>query len=101
MLSFLSHPTGPVASSAHQSHPSTPSMFEDDLLGQRARSFPGLGHGMLSAAGPQAFPFAGFPMHPAHDPMGFGKYKYSFLTFTAIIYHIYLPHVFSVVLPYL
>ena len=21
----------------------------------------------------QAFPFAGFPVHPAHDPMGLGK----------------------------
>ena len=56
-------------------------MFEEDFLGQRARSFPGLGaHGLMSAA-PQAFPFAGFPVHPAHDPMGFaGRKLYPFFT---------------------
>ena len=54
-------------------------MFEEDFLGQRARSFPALGHGIMSAAAPQAFPFAGFPVHPAHDPMGLGEYKNYYL----------------------
>ncbi len=49
-------------------------MFEEDFLGQRARGFP-LTHGLMSAA-PQAFPFAGFPVHPAHDPMGFAGKNY-------------------------
>jgi hypothetical protein len=78
MLSLFSHPSGPTASHGYSgdyrtSHPAqnTSSMFEEDLLGQRARGF-SLGHaaaGFMSA--PQTFPFAGFPMHPAHDPMGF------------------------------
>ncbi len=49
-------------------------MFEEDFLGSRARSFPGLTghHGGFMGASPQ-FPFAGFPVHPAHDPMGLGE----------------------------
>ena len=27
----------------------------------------------------QAFPFAGFPVHPAHDPMGLGKSYFNFI----------------------
>ena len=78
MLSLFSHPSGPTAphgyGSDYRGSHSTQnpgSMFEEDLLGQRARGF-SLGHaaaGFMSA--PQTFPFAGFPMHPAHDPMGF------------------------------
>ncbi|XP_021349894.1 T-box transcription factor TBX6-like isoform X1 [Mizuhopecten yessoensis] len=41
-------------------------MYEEDLITQRARAFP-LGHGLMPT--PQAFSF-GFPVHPAHDPMG-------------------------------
>ena len=65
MLSFLP----PVSQGAAGGLPG--GMFEDDLLGQRARGFP-LGHGLMSAAPQPAFPFAGFPMHPGHhDPMAF------------------------------
>ena len=51
-------------------------MFEEDYATMRARSLAsGYGsglssHGLMPPA-PQAFPFAGFPVHPAHDPMGF------------------------------
>lgn len=49
-----------------QGSTSSASMYEDDIISQRARAFP-LGHGLMPT--PQAFSF-GFPMHPAHDPMG-------------------------------
>ncbi|KAL5016010.1 hypothetical protein ScPMuIL_005599 [Solemya velum] len=41
-------------------------MYEEDIITQRARAFP-LSHGLMPT--PQAFSF-GFPVHPAHDPMG-------------------------------
>ena len=46
-------------------------MYEDDLISRGARAFP-LGHGMVPT--PQAFSF-GFPVHPAHDPMGLSSCK--------------------------
>ncbi len=66
MLSFL-----PSASTAGTAS----SMFEEDFLGTRARSFPGFTghHGGFMASPAQAFPFAGFPVHPSHDPMGLGE----------------------------
>ena len=54
----------------HYSTPTTTapsSMYEEDFMSQRARHFP-LGHPGLMPS-PQAFSF-GFPVHPAHDPMG-------------------------------
>ncbi|KAK3606508.1 hypothetical protein CHS0354_041460 [Potamilus streckersoni] len=51
----------------------SPNMYEEDLISQRARAFP-LGHGMMPT--PQAFSF-GFPVHPAHDPMGLGSFGQS------------------------
>ncbi|XP_052214577.1 T-box transcription factor TBX3-like [Dreissena polymorpha] len=41
-------------------------MYEEDFISRGSRGFP-LGHGMLPT--PQAYSF-GFPVHPAHDPMG-------------------------------
>lgn len=49
-------------------------MYEDDLISRGARGFP-LGHGMIPT--PQAYSF-GFPVHPAHDPMGLSSCKYYF-----------------------
>ncbi|XP_064620612.1 T-box transcription factor TBX3-like [Lineus longissimus] len=46
------------------------SMYEDQFLGQRARSFP-LSHGIMSAAH-QTFPFTGFPA-VTHDPLGIAQ----------------------------
>ncbi|XP_060607924.1 T-box transcription factor TBX20-like isoform X3 [Ruditapes philippinarum] len=48
-------------------------MYEEDLISRGARGFP-LGHGMLPA--PQAYSF-GFPVHPAHDPMGLSSFGQS------------------------
>ncbi|CAG2194654.1 uncharacterized protein LOC143076805 isoform X1 [Mytilus galloprovincialis] len=62
-------------------HYSTPtsaapsSMYEDDFMSQRARHFP-LGHPGLMPS-PQAFSF-GFPVHPAHDPMGLSSQSQQF-----------------------
>jgi hypothetical protein len=71
MLSFM--PTGTAPASHHQQ---SGAMFEDDLLGSRARSFPGLSHSLMPT--PQPFPFAGFPMHHAPDPMASFSGEYSF-----------------------
>jgi len=46
-------------------------MYEEDFISRGARGFP-LGHGMIPT--PQAYSF-GFPVHPAHDPMGFSSCK--------------------------
>ena len=46
-------------------------MYEEDIISRGARAFP-LGHGMVPT--PQAFSF-GFPVHPAHDPMGLSSCK--------------------------
>ena len=72
MLSFL-----PSASTAGTGS----GMFEEDFLGSRARSFPGFTghHGSFMASPAQAFPFAGFPVHPAHDPMGLGKSNFNLI----------------------
>ena len=74
MLSFL-----PSASTAGTAS----GMFEEDFLGSRARSFPGFTghHGSFMASPAQAFPFAGFPVHPAHDPMGLGKSIFNLIFF--------------------
>ena len=55
-------------------------MYEDDLISRGARAFP-LGHGMVPT--PQAFSF-GFPVHPAHDPMGLSSCKCYSFTFTTL-----------------
>ncbi|KAK3082974.1 hypothetical protein FSP39_010428 [Pinctada imbricata] len=60
------YPTQPSSTS--------PGMYEDDLISQRHRAFP-LSHGLMHT--PQAFSF-GFPVHPAHDPMGLSSQSQQF-----------------------
>ncbi|WAR03842.1 TBX2B-like protein, partial [Mya arenaria] len=60
--------TGTTANTYGTSAPHTTShMYEEDFLSRGSRGFP-LGHGMIPT--PQAYSF-GFPVHSAHDPMGF------------------------------
>lgn len=82
MLSFMPSGGHPPHHNPQPHHPVPPptssTMFEDDFLSTRARSFP-LSHGLMPT--PQPFPFAGFPMHHAPDPMASFTGEYSVTTF--------------------